>query len=93
MYCKKCGASLPSHGFICKRCGTMMDSEQIKEQKEHLKSEGNGKIEVNFLSDKYSKESINRDYNKKEDNNKYLGGLLIILVLVVLIIFAFLRVM
>lgn len=92
MYCKKCGASLPSHGFICKRCGTMMDSEQIKVQKEHLKNEENGKIEVNLLSDKYSREPINRDYSKKQDN-KYLGILFIVLVLVILIILAILKVM
>lgn len=51
MYCKKCGAALPSHGFVCKSCGTMMDSDQIKEQKEYMKNADNKKIEVNLLSD------------------------------------------
>ena len=68
MYCKKCGAALPSHGFICKRCGTLMDSDQIKEQKEYMKNEDNQKVEVNLISDKYRREPINRDYSKRKDN-------------------------
>lgn len=92
MYCKRCGAALPSHGFVCKSCGTMMDSDQIKEQKEHLKNEDNKKIEVNLLSDRYRKEPINRDYSKRKDN-KLLGGILILLVVIILIIIAILKVM
>jgi len=92
MYCKKCGAALPSHGFICKNCGAMMDTEQIKEQKEYLKNEGNKKMEVNLLSDRYSSEPIERNYQKHKEN-KYLGALLIVLVVVVLIIIAILKVM
>lgn len=92
MYCKKCGAALPSHGYICKSCGTMMDSDQIKEQKEHLKNDNNEKIEINLLSDRYRREPINRDYSKRKDN-KLLGGILIILIIIVLIIIAILKVM
>lgn len=92
MYCKKCGAALPSHGFVCKSCGTMMDSDQIKEQKEYMKNADNNKIEVNLLSDRYNKEPINRDYSKRKDN-KFLGAILIILIVVVLIIIALLKVM
>ena len=92
MYCKKCGAALPSHGFICKQCGTMMDSEQIKEQKEYIKNEENQKIEVNLLSDRYRSTPVNRDYSKRKDN-KLLGGILIILVVIILIIIAILKVM
>lgn len=91
MYCKKCGAALPSHGYVCKSCGTMMDIEQIKEQKEYIKNEDNKKIEVNLLSDKYRKEPIKRDYSKRKDN-KLLGALLIILVIIFLIIIAILKV-
>ncbi len=90
MVCKNCGSALPSRGFICKRCGTMMDMEQIKEQKEHIRNEDNKKIELNLVSDRYSKEPINRDY-KPQKENKLLGSLLIVLILIILIIIALLR--
>ena len=92
MYCKKCGAALPSRGFICKSCGCLMDGDQIKEQKEHIKNEENKRIELNFLSDKYSSNPINRDYSKNKDN-KYLGAVIIIIVVIILIVFAILKVM
>lgn len=92
MYCKKCGAALPSRGYVCKSCGAMMDSDQIKEQKEHIKNEENKKIELNFLSDRYSKEPIQRNYGKIKEN-KYLGAVFIILIVIILIIFAILKVM
>lgn len=92
MYCKKCGSALPSHGFVCKSCGTMMDSEQIKMQKEFEKNEDNKKIEVSLLSDRYSREPINRDYSKRKDN-KLLGVIFIVLVVIILIIIAILKVM
>ena len=92
MYCKKCGAALPSHGFVCKSCGAMMDEEQIKMQKQIMNEKDKTKIEVNLLSDKYSREPINRDY-KKHTENKYLGAILIVLVVIVLIIVAILKVM
>ena len=38
MYCKKCGAALPSTGFVCRSCGAMMDEEQIKTQKRFMDS-------------------------------------------------------
>lgn len=44
MYCKKCGYSLPSTGYLCTNCGCMMDAEQIKKQKEIIK--------MNFTSNK-----------------------------------------
>lgn len=37
MKCKRCGASLPSVGYLCTNCGFMMDAEQIKIQKEQMK--------------------------------------------------------
>jgi len=92
MYCKRCGAALPSHGYVCKSCGTMMDSDQIKEQKEYMKNENNKKIEINLLSDRYRREPINRDYTNRKDN-KLLGALLIILIVVILVIIAILKVM
>ena len=72
--------------------GTLMDSDQIKEQKEYMKNEDNQKVEVNLISDKYRREPINRDYSKRKDN-KLLGGILIILVVIILVIIAILKVM
>ncbi|MCM1052641.1 MAG: hypothetical protein NC483_01500 [Ruminococcus sp.] len=89
MFCKKCGAALPSHGFICKSCGAMMDMEQIKEQKEHIKNNNNN--EINLLSDKYSREPINRNYEKHKEY-KFIGALVIVLILFILIILAIIKV-
>ena len=50
----------------------------------------NKKIELNLVSDRYSKEPINRDY-KPQKENKLLGSLLIVLILIILIIIALLR--
>lgn len=90
MFCKKCGAALPSQGYICLSCGTMMDEEQIKKQKEFIKEKE--KSEVNLLSDRYSREPINRDY-RKQSENKYLGAILVVLVVIILVIVAILKVM
>lgn len=92
MYCKKCHAALPSRGFVCKSCGLMMDTDQIKKQKEIIKNEDKKTIELNFLSDRYSKEPINRVYKPKKEN-KYLGAIIIILSLIILIILGLLKVM
>ena len=92
MYCKKCGAGLPSRGFVCLSCGTMMEEEQIKEQKRYMALKEQEKIEVNLLSDRYSREPINRDY-KKHKENKYLGAIFIVLIVIILIIIALLKVM
>jgi len=91
MNCKRCGAALPSHGFICKSCGAMMDSEQIKRQKEYI-NENKNNNEVMLKSDLYSNEPINRNYEKIK-SNKILGAFLIVLVLIILIIIAILKVM
>ncbi len=91
MYCKKCGAALPSHGYICKSCGAMMDTEQIKMQKNLMREQDDNKT-VQLLSDKYTNNTIDRDY-KKHKENKYLGALLIILVIIIIIIIAVLKVM
>ncbi len=92
MYCKKCGAALPSQGFICRSCGAMMSSEQIKRQKEFMKNKEKEKIEINLLSDRFRTEPIKRDY-QKHNENKYLGAVLIILIVIILIVLAILKVM
>ncbi len=92
MYCKKCGAALPSTGFVCRSCGAMMDEEQIKMQKKIMEEKDKTKIEVKLLSDQYSSEPIKRNYEKRSEN-KYLGAILIVLVVIILVIVAILRVM
>ena len=91
MYCKKCGAALPSHGFVCRSCGAMMDEEQIKMQKKMMEEKDKTKIEVKLLSDQYSVEPIKSDYERRNEN-KYLGAVLIVLVVIILVIVAILRV-
>ena len=78
MYCKKCGSALPSKGYICQNCGTMMTKEQIKEQKEYNQS---NQEEIELLSDKYRNTPLNRNYPKIKEN-KYLGAILIILIII-----------
>ncbi len=89
MFCKKCGAALPSEGFVCKSCGAMMDIEQIKEQKEHMKNNNNKGVDL--LSDKYSPQPIKRNYEKRHEY-KFMGVLVILLVLFILIILAIIKV-
>ena len=93
MFCNKCGAALPSRGYICKSCGAMMSKEHIQAQKEFNLGNKRESNELVFLSDKFSKEPINRDYGEKPRENKWLGVLFIVVVLIVLIIFAILKVM
>ena len=38
MNCKRCGAVLPSEGFVCKECGMLMDKDQIASQKDKMRS-------------------------------------------------------
>ena len=91
MFCKRCGAALPSHGFICTSCGAMMSSEQIAKQKSFIKNQEQERMEVNLLSDKYSKEPINRNYTQKKES-RLLGILFILLIIIFLIIMAILKV-
>ena len=87
MHCKKCGSSLPSHGFICLSCGAMMDSEQIKLQKEYRQKEDEG---INIRSD--GVRTGNVEFKEKEEH-KFLGALLILLVLLILLIIAIIKVL
>ena len=92
MYCKKCGAALPSTGFVCRSCGAMMEEEQIKMQKKFQEEKNKTKIEVNLLSDQYRREPVNRNFEKQKES-KYLGAILIVLVVIILVILAILKVM
>lgn len=90
MYCKKCGAALPSHGYICKSCGAMMDHDQIKKQKEFMKQ--NEKNSVTLLSRQYQKKPIEQNYKKLKEN-KYLGAIFILIIMIILFVLALLKVM
>lgn len=88
MYCKRCGSALPSHGFICKSCGAMMDINQIKEQKGYMKENK----QVTLMSDLYDSNPNKRNFEKIKEN-KYLGAIVIVLIFIILIIVAILKVM
>ena len=90
MYCKKCGAALPSTGFVCRSCGAMMSEEQIKEQKKMMASQDHSSVYLK--SDQYTGDTIKRNYYKRNEN-KYLGAIFIVLVVLILIILAILKVM
>ena len=90
MFCKRCGAALPSEGYICKKCGAMMSEEQIIKQKSFNKEKEN-KFKVSLMSDKYNSD-INRDYGKRKEN-KFLGLIIVLVILIVLIIIGILKVM
>ncbi len=85
MNCKRCGSPLPSSGFTCNNCGAMMDSDQIKLQKEIM----NNNIKKNDLplSQKYgNKKEIFIGRNKEENKFRGIGIFLCILLFIFLII-------
>ena len=95
MYCKKCGAALPSDGFICHNCGALMSKEQIDKQNNYIREQKKNDKRVVLLSEKYNG-GVRRDYtlnDKKEGENRFLGILFIGGVIIVLIIIAVIRVM
>lgn len=67
MVCKKCGASLPNHGFLCTFCGSMMDKEQIKFQKELLNAKNPNK-KADFITERYGKKGVL--FQKREEKEK-----------------------
>ena len=81
MYCKRCGALLPTSGYICTECGTMMSLEQIKSQKEKEKMNTPTR---EMLSEKYGHKGML--YQKREEEKKSFKGILFLLGVVVLLI-------
>lgn len=82
MKCKRCGCELPSRGFLCSNCGMMMDSDQIKEQKELMKNDSGMKDLL--LSEKYgNKKQI---FQKRVDGENKIVGFVVILSVILLII-------
>ena len=51
MNCKRCGAKIYSGTYICPNCKVLMDSEQIKLQKELMKNDVC--IKEGLISEKY----------------------------------------
>ncbi len=82
MVCQKCGSALPSEGFICKRCGTLMSEEQIKEQKQYLK-ENNNQYKAKLISEAYGNQKI---YQARENSNNKIIGLIIILIALIIVV-------
>lgn len=81
MHCKRCGALLPSSGYVCTECGTMMDLEQIKSQKE--KEKLNTPVRE-MLSEKYGHKGML--YQKREEEKKSFKGILLLVGVVLLLI-------
>lgn len=66
MHCKRCGFPLPSTGYLCTNCGSVMDTEQIKKQKEQMKMNPKPKQEQ-MLSMRFGKKEL---FQKREETNK-----------------------
>ena len=84
MFCKRCGASLPSTGFLCTNCGFMMDTEQIKQQKEFMKENKQGK-NVEMISERYGKNKILYQKREKEKNSILKSALFLFFLLFLLV--------
>ncbi len=80
MVCKRCGAPLPSEGFVCKQCGMMFDEEQIKMQKEQ--EQGGKKVE--YVTEKYGGQK--QLFKGREPQNNKKGFLIPIIFLILLIL-------
>lgn len=79
MNCKRCGFPLPSSGYVCTNCGTMMDSEQIKMQKERMATNPNS-----MFAQPYQKKEVL--YQKREEDKKKYTGILFLIIIVLLLL-------
>lgn len=85
MNCKRCGAPLPSQGYVCSQCGMFMSSEQIEIQKQYMKN--NNDLRAELVSEKYGgKKEIYQSREVRE--NKGLAFLALFGVLIFIIIIA-----
>lgn len=88
MVCKRCGAPLPSQGYVCKQCGMLMNSDQIEQQKQFIK---NNSLKAELVSEKYGgKKQIFQGRNTGENKGKaflILFGILIFIIIVALIVY------
>ena len=82
MVCQKCGQALPSEGFICKQCGTLMSEEQIIEQKKYLK-ENKSLYKTKLVSEAYGQQQL---FKARETSSHKLIGLIFIFVILIIII-------
>ncbi len=85
MNCHKCGKPLPSEGYTCKFCGTMMTPSQIAYQNRQVKKD------ITLLSDQYGvdKKSIYENPPVKENKLKgliFIVGILLFLIILVIIV-------
>lgn len=88
MVCKRCGAPLPSQGYVCKQCGMLMSSDQIEEQKQSIRNNG---LSTELVSEKYGgKKQIFQGRDGVENKGKallVLFGILIFIIIVALIVY------
>ncbi len=81
MYCKQCGFPLPSTGYLCTNCGRVMDSKQIKQQKEQRKWNSLAKPSQ-MIGLRYGRKDF--IFQKREDTKKKREVLLFIFLLVLI---------
>lgn len=85
MKCNRCGAPLPSRGYVCSQCGMFMNKEQIEIQKRDMANNINLKTEL--VSEKYGgKKEIFKGRDVRE--NKSLAFLVLFGVLIFIIVIA-----
>ncbi len=83
MICKRCGAALPSTGFLCTNCGFMMDAEQIKKQKELMQA-NKRQNNVEMISERYGKNKVLYQRREKERHSIFKPILFLFLLLLFL---------
>ena len=82
MFCERCSAALPSHGYICKKCGAMMTKSQMEIQKS-INKENRKNQRPSYMSDQYG---IKKDFKLNNDNN-YDYYKVIFIIFIILIVF------
>lgn len=83
MNCKRCGAPLPSYGYVCTHCGVFMDKDQIEMQKSLQKENFPQKAEL--ISEKYGgKKQI---FQKREEHHKIQYAFIVLLGIVLFLLF------
>lgn len=86
MKCKRCNSPLPSKGYVCSHCKTLMSNEQIKIQKELL-SNHSSNTRAELISEKYGgKKQVFIGREEKEHKSVSILFLFLFLLLFVVIV-------
>lgn len=90
MNCKRCGAPLPSQGYVCSQCGMFMNKEQIDIQKGFLRS-NNAHLKAELVSEKYGgKKQIFQGRDSLENKGMaifVLFGILLLIIIIALVVY------